>query len=609
MTWRLVWLMLVAVGVPALAGAEPVVAGRPQGGTPTGTLTFVGQHRFRLGDQPEWANPDFDDTDWPHIDVPSDWSRLPNSGGVRLGWYRIRFETPTLAEPGVSLGVIHSADEVFLNGTQIGGEGRIGTDFVEVPRLERVYRLPRELLRADRPNVLTVRVLQTYVPGGIVTGTPRVADYTTLLAERDRRMLPTRLLEAVLWGFFAVMVLGGAAMWLTGIRDAEYVAFGILALSYSLASGIDSQLIYDFGWKSPWCERVFILFSAITTLPGVWYASRVFHRSWPRWLTIWSILTAVSSGLFLIEWPLSWLDPLLAVSIVLASVGMGVMLWWAISGVSHREPEARWVLGGMLLTCGTMLGDFFAITRSWTIAQIPLAHFGWEASLLCLIIGLAARFQRTRLQLRRTSGVILVAHEEERKRLAREIHDGVLQSLLAIKFNIERHRQRVEQGKPIEVSELSELITESQTTVEELRRVSHDLRPEMLEQVSLVEALGCLAQSLSSSSGVAISVTGDNALPTPPKSRDHLYRIAQECLQNILKHAEASRVELQLSQPTSGWLQLRVTDNGRGFDRRHARNGIGLTTITERAELLGGQAIVESHLGHGTTVTIEVPNE
>jgi len=155
-------------------------------------VSLEGPHRFRPGDNPLWSLPKYDDSGWTSVQVPGSWQ----SQGIRpdngMGWYRIHFEAPEglrQIQPAVSLGVINNADEVYLNGVKIGGEGAMEKGFVLVypPYVYRVYKIPEGLLRFNRSNLLAVRVMINYLEGGIVSGTVLIGDYPHLMVEKISR--------------------------------------------------------------------------------------------------------------------------------------------------------------------------------------------------------------------------------------------------------------------------------------------------------------------------------------------------------------------------------------------------------------------------------------
>jgi signal transduction histidine kinase len=182
----------------------------------------------------------------------------------------------------------------------------------------------------------------------------------------------------------------------------------------------------------------------------------------------------------------------------------------------------------------------------------------------------------------------------------------VAQSLLAIQLNLEMMRARVKQGRALDDSALDQLVDESKRTVDELRRVARDLRPETLERMTLAEALRWLAEQCQSRAGLRVALRADETADLSPAVKDHLYRICQEVLKNVVTHAKATEATLQLARRGS-LLELTIRDNGCGFDAGTIGNGLGLASVRERAQLLGGMARIDSSPGRGTKICITVP--
>jgi PAS domain S-box-containing protein len=199
------------------------------------------------------------------------------------------------------------------------------------------------------------------------------------------------------------------------------------------------------------------------------------------------------------------------------------------------------------------------------------------------------------------------AVREERQRLARELHDSVSQALYSIALGASTARALVE-THPEQASEpLTFVLDQARIAFADLRALIFDLRPEGLERVGLGEALGLLTETLRARHGmdVQLALCSEPRLPIAVKTA--LYRIAQEALHNVVKHAEASTVHVSLTCSDEE-VVLEVQDNGRGFDTEHSFPGhLGLETMKERAERLDGSREVVSAPGLGTIVRARLP--
>ena len=201
---------------------------------------------------------------------------------------------------------------------------------------------------------------------------------------------------------------------------------------------------------------------------------------------------------------------------------------------------------------------------------------------------------------------VVEAQETERARLARELHDETGQALTSILLGLKSLDDGMEtdEGRAA-VSELREIVV---STLHDVRRLAVELRPAALDDFGLVPAIERLVDTVAEQSGLVVdlqSELADQRLPTETETA--LYRIAQEALTNILKHAEARRVTVLMGQ-TDRVVRLVVQDDGSGFDPGSVRDGgVGLVGIRERLALVGGRLTIESTEGAGTMLTAEVP--
>jgi len=212
----------------------------------------------------------------------------------------------------------------------------------------------------------------------------------------------------------------------------------------------------------------------------------------------------------------------------------------------------------------------------------------------------------------RLSGVAaraLRAEEEERMRIARELHDDTAQSLAALLIRL-RLIRGIEGAEERDAS-LDEFRKQLGEALERIRRFARGLRPPALDDLGLVPALESHARSLSESVGIPIRVEhGPIEEVLSRQAELALYRIAQEAISNAVRHAEPSRVEVRI-ECLEGIVGLSVDDDGRGFDLEDVSSGrergLGLFGMQERAAYVGGSVVVESRHGGGTRVRAEIP--
>jgi len=197
---------------------------------------------------------------------------------------------------------------------------------------------------------------------------------------------------------------------------------------------------------------------------------------------------------------------------------------------------------------------------------------------------------------------------EERNRLARDLHDSVTQAVYSVTLYAEAATRLLSAGQTeMAADHLRELRSTSQQALREMRSLIFELRPPVLEKEGLVAALQARLESVEARAGIQAELKVEGELQLPPESEEKLYRIAQEALNNALKHAQPRHVSLRIHQ-SDHHLQLEIVDDGVGFDLGAAREGggLGLRGIEERACQMGGTLEVESSPGRGTTIKVTV---
>jgi signal transduction histidine kinase len=201
---------------------------------------------------------------------------------------------------------------------------------------------------------------------------------------------------------------------------------------------------------------------------------------------------------------------------------------------------------------------------------------------------------------------VVAAQELERRRLARELHDETGQALTSILLGLKGVEDaRNEDDVRAATAQLRELVV---TTLQDVRRLAVELRPKALDDFGLVPALERLAETFGEQTGIKVELEpqlGDERLPSELETA--LYRITQEALTNVVKHAQANHVSIVLAR-REGSVTALIEDDGRGFTPGDTREeGLGMLGMQERIALVGGQLTVESSRGGGTTLAVEVP--
>ncbi|HEY1945991.1 MAG TPA: CheR family methyltransferase [Bryobacteraceae bacterium] len=214
---------------------------------------------------------------------------------------------------------------------------------------------------------------------------------------------------------------------------------------------------------------------------------------------------------------------------------------------------------------------------------------------------------RTQSELRALAGKLFTSQEEERRRVARELHDDISQRLAHLQIGIEQIQLHPSKN-PDELSGKMEQLRQAASHLSEnVRDISHRLHPSILEDLGLAEAIKSLLEEFRRQEGMLTTFRRHHVPASIPyETAGVLYRITQEALRNVAKHAGKTHVKITLDGVSSG-LRLKIKDFGEGFDMHERGGGLGLISMAERAHLVQGSFAVESALGAGTTITVEAP--
>lgn len=221
--------------------------------------------------------------------------------------------------------------------------------------------------------------------------------------------------------------------------------------------------------------------------------------------------------------------------------------------------------------------------------------------------------RRSREELQQLSDSILATREEEKRRIARELHDDLGQRLSALKMDMTMLAADVSEGRDTRgiLADITGMNGVIDDTVASVRRIASDLRPALLDELGMLTAIEWLANDFSSRYGLPVSVDGVDA-DVPEHTAIAMFRIVQEALSNVVRHADATAVDVSLAQ-TDGQIELQVQDNGGGWDKKptgnEPRKSLGLLGIRERARLLGGAVEVDSEPGKGFRLIVKIPLE
>lgn len=259
------------------------------------------------------------------------------------------------------------------------------------------------------------------------------------------------------------------------------------------------------------------------------------------------------------------------------------------------------------------MGPFTALSPVANTLSLQLFVLGGGLSFIALAIVLAERrensiaLESARERLSRLNRELIAAREAEAGRISRELHDDVGQRIALVSIGLSRLRG--EEQLPKQVEHITHLQGQLSTIVRSIREVSHRLHPTSLEHVGLANAIEEKCEEVRRATGLQVHLLADaDGGLLPPDVARCLFRVAQEALNNVLRHAEARTIHLALTR-TNGTIKLVVSDDGRGLPegRVTTSRGIGLMSMAERVGSLGGVLSVNGPPGMGTTVRVTLP--
>lgn len=508
-------------------------------------------------------------------------------------------------QPAISLGMIGNSDEVFLNGVKIGGEGVLGNWFVEATNVTRLYKVPEGLLRYDTENILAIRIMNTYLQGGILAGKIGIGDYKELLLEKLNRNYFRKIVETSFLAYFCIFLLSCIFLHINGIKDKEYKFFGIFIFLYCITYILDSLIFYETGLKTSFVQMVSYAISVLLPPSLLIFLTSTFKtESNPVvksvfFFSIILFLSVISFSTYNYT-----VYSILSTAFVFNIVIVGILGFYiSTKAFITRQHEAVPVFIGVIGLCSAVIAEALGGMHIKYYIGLSFSDCITAFFMASIVFAMVMRFARMKNSMMTLSGKILTSHEEERKRIARELHDGLGQNLLAIKFNLQKINRCAKEKL------LDSVLDEVTGSINELREISKNLRPAFLDEMGICAVLKMYGERFSQNTGIKVDVTTDNCPRPAGNIEDNLFRIAQEALNNTAKHSGAENVELSLNY-ISRSLVMEIRDDGKGFDYKTSSNGqhgIGILTMKERTALINGDMMIKSKKGKGTYLRIEVP--
>lgn len=522
-------------------------------------------------------------------------------------WYRLLFDADTVAQKtaiGLLLGRILEANTVWLNKYLLGKNGLVdsnGSHIISDVHSLRYYNIPRKLLK-EKNNVLLIEIQSLSTGFGITSGPVGIAHSGPAWRYKAKTERPVLFAQGGLLVLMLIsLVVGLLTLFALRRVNAEHFAFISLFLLAFVTFGIDSLLFYQSGLKTELLQRIGYVFGLSIPIPLIIYTRVLMglRFSFYSRLLIGSNAISCIALFFVSSIILYWMILIFIILLMLLTIIHLFMI-----GIPAIKK-------GNLTVCSVLIGIIsFVISIALYAVTDPVGpwlrsdELGMGLLMLSLLVGYILKLMSMQNQLRDMSLKLVNISEQERKHLARELHDGINQRLATVRLRLQMSASRNHEP------ELETLSGELLIAMDEMDRVVQGLQPYNLEHHSLAQAMQLEAGGLNSVRGLNIDISAED-IKLPKKLAQHLYRIFQESVQNALKHAEADHIQVDFFRKRNQ-LTLSIHDDGHGFDQtkpQKQRFGIGMISLRERVSLIGGILHIESHKEKGTHVFVQVDIE
>lgn len=427
------------------------------------------------------------------------------------------------------------------------------------------------------------------------------------------------LLNGAYFGLLIALMLYNLFVYIS-LQDKTYFYY----LLYVLFFGLNVACLKGYAIEFLWPEQVWLnssaIFCALCILCGL-----IFTNSFLQ-------LNQYAPKVYQLRW-IVYLS--LVIIVVLAAAGYEQWAYWLIIynpayfyhfvGIAVYKkgfkPAKYYVLGFGILVIGIIVYDL----REYGLLETNLftsnaLQIGSACEVIILSLAMADKLnfyvkkkeeiqRKALLQATQFSHKLIQSQENERKRIAGDLHDSLGQSIILIKNKVLLLKSQKDNSQQLEthLNTLVEMVTD---TIQEVRNISYKLRPFQLDLLGLTHSIRSLVEEVSEISNISFQVKCDPIDQVFSKDNEiNIYRIVQECLNNIVKHSYATK-GIVLIRKTEAQLLLHIEDNGNGFvyqKKPEYMHGFGITGIKERLNILGGKLTIKDALPHGTIVEITIP--
>ncbi len=508
---------------------------------------------------------------------------------------------------GILINTSNDANEVYFNGKLIGKDGVIANHFVVKPQLLSLYRIPKEYLKFNRSNVIEIKYLNIFYKT-FSTGRPfEIDNYWKLKFKMEKSIEIHKIGEWIIITFLIITFLINLLIYFkTG--EKSFLLFLLIIFAYLSVVIIESTFFYSSGLKTPFIQKIsFGIFSLLPWLCLIFLID--FYKISFRLLKLYTFISVSYFLCVLFFLNLKNCKEFMNVYVIMLFIYFATYIILIFSIYRKKLPYViSFAVGFLSFFILLIFGNTTAIYNIFNeYIFLPLYphDYGIIFFVSTLMYLTILKFLKALNEKENLASKILITQEQERRKIASELHDSLGQSLLSIKFNLQNINEDIKSSK------IENSINDLENCIENIRNISVGLRPYILDRLGIGPTLKYFSEKINKATGIKINLYVN--LKKRPKSivEENLFRIFQECLNNILKHSKASEVNIFLYE-TEFWYVMKISDNGKGFNysiKNSAYSGSGLSIIEERVKLMNGRLTVNSKKNKGTEFIIEVPND
>jgi signal transduction histidine kinase len=604
-----------------IASALPVTGARAQSGDPRGQPGIV---IFGTAEFMESKNtlPPADTATWEPVTLPDDWRRLGHNNRGTQGWYRIKFALPEVPSRPSAIYIRHlrsSQLDLHINSVLLGGSRDLWGPLAQGTGYPVVLTVPPTLLRAGDNNLHVRMRAQPLSNPRSGLGRVTFGDARAVLTEQANQ---TRLTRNSHDRFFAAMLTAGMIalfLWSARRLDAVMLWFGIMCLSWAFAQGVNLYM-QSTEWNTLVRSMQNFTNHGLPAL-AVIVCLRSVGLRWPRIeMLLWGHV------LFVLAFPWSWGTEYAQWGwSYLRAAGPLLALAGALIVFRAAERPLRWsyrIEIVAMLAMGVMMS--FDLARSFDlipldshnvrIFHVPLLLFTLGAVIFERHVAAIWRMRQSNIELERRvaekAREIESYHAErdevmrqqtlahERQRILADMHDGLGASLVALLRHVQSKRLDVQVEQRV------------REALQELRIAIDALEPSGGDLGAVLGNLRYRLEPLLDPAGVRLEWEVGELPPIDalePSAVFALQRIVLEAVANALKHSGATRVRISAQAAPGGGVEIRVEDDGRGFDASSPAAGLGLANMRARASRIGAQLDISSRAGDGTVARLQIP--